>query len=118
MAGQVVMEGFLNFRMRPWLRRMITRMIAIVPAVVVTIWAGEKATGQLLILSQVVLSIALPVPMIALLILSLRRSVMGEFASGRLAATAAALGTATGLALNAVLLLQIFGVAIPGLPPG
>src|SRR5689334_22131557 len=57
LSGQIVMEGFLNWRIAPWLRRMATRLIAIVPAVVVTIWAGEKATGQLLILSQVVLSL-------------------------------------------------------------
>ena len=61
LSGQIVMEGFLNLRIAPWLRRMVTRMIAIVPAVVVTIWAGEKATGQLLILSQVVLSPAIAV---------------------------------------------------------
>ena len=54
------MEGFINLRVSPWLRRMVTRLIAILPAVVVTIWAGEKATGQLLILSQVVLSLQLP----------------------------------------------------------
>ena len=56
LSGQIVMEDFLNWRIAPWLRRLVTRMIAIVPAVVVTLLAGEKATGRLLILSQVVLS--------------------------------------------------------------
>src|SRR5207247_9711958 len=57
LAGQIVMEGFLNIRLRPWLRRLITRLIAIVPAVVVTACYGEKGTGDLLIFSQVVLSL-------------------------------------------------------------
>src|SRR6202007_2287009 len=65
LSGQIVMEGFLNFRIAPWLRRLVTRMIAIVPAVIVTIWFGEKGTGQLLILSQVVLSLQLPFPVVA-----------------------------------------------------
>src|SRR5579862_4488039 len=56
LAGQIVMEGFINLRMRPWLRRLITRLVAIVPAVIVTILYGERGTGPLLILSQVVLS--------------------------------------------------------------
>src|ERR1700761_47097 len=60
LSGQIVMEGFLNWRIAPWLRRLVTRLIAIVPAVVVTLWAGEQATGRLLILSQVVLSLQLP----------------------------------------------------------
>jgi manganese transport protein len=60
LAGQIVMEGFLNIRLRPWLRRLITRGIAIVPALITVILYGEKGTGQLLILSQVVLSLQLP----------------------------------------------------------
>jgi manganese transport protein len=59
LAGQIVMEGFLNIRIRPWLRRMITRLIAIVPAVIVAILGGESGTARLLILSQVVLSLPL-----------------------------------------------------------
>ena len=112
MAGQMIMQGFVGFRIPLWLRRLLT----MVPSFFV-IAMGYNPT-QSLVLSQVVLSIALPVPMIALLILSRRPDVMGEFASGRLTAAAAALGTATVLALNAVLLLQTFGMAIPGLPPG
>src|SRR3954464_9768274 len=59
LAGQIVMEGFLNIRMRPWLRRLLTRGIAIIPAAVVAILYGERGTAKLLILSQVILSMQL-----------------------------------------------------------
>jgi manganese transport protein len=58
-AGQIVMEGFLNLRMRPWMRRLVTRMMAIVPAVIAIVWFGDKSTYKLLILSQVILSMQL-----------------------------------------------------------
>jgi manganese transport protein len=81
MAGQIVMEGFLNFRMRPWLRRLITRMLAVIPAAI-TIWmAGEKGTYQLLILSQVILSLQLPFAVIPLIHFTSDRRWMGEFTS-------------------------------------
>ena len=79
LSGQIVMEGFLNLRIAPWLRRMVTRMIAIVPAVIVTIWAGEKATGQLLIFSQVVLSLQLPFAVVPLVMFTASRPKMGPF---------------------------------------
>jgi manganese transport protein len=60
LAGQIVMEGFLSFRMRPWLRRLVTRLVAIVPAIIVIAVYGERGMGQLLILSQVILSLQLP----------------------------------------------------------
>ena len=60
LAGQIVMEGFLNIRLRPWLRRLITRLIAIIPALITVAVYGERGTGQLLILSQVILSLQLP----------------------------------------------------------
>src|SRR3954463_11449782 len=60
LAGQIVMEGFLDIKLPPWARRLVTRAIATVPAAVVTIWYGEKGTAQLLILSQVILSLQLP----------------------------------------------------------
>ena len=60
LAGQIVMEGFINLRLRPWLRRLITRLIAIIPAVIVIVIYGERGTGPLLILSQVILSLQLP----------------------------------------------------------
>jgi len=81
MAGQIVMEGFLNFRMRPWLRRLITRMLAVIPAAV-TIWvAGEAGTYKLLILSQVILSMQLPFAVIPLIHFTSERRWMGEFTS-------------------------------------
>jgi len=109
MAGQMIMQGFVGFRIPLWLRRLLT----IVPSFFV-VAMGYNAT-QSLVISQVVLSLALPVPMIALLILSRRRAVMGEFVSGRLTTIAATGGAAVVLVLNVVLLLQIFGAAIPGL---
>lgn len=79
LAGQIVMEGFLNIRIRPWLRRLITRLIAIVPASVVTYFYGEKGTSQLLILSQVVLSLQLSFAVFPLVMFTSDRLKMGEF---------------------------------------
>ena len=67
LAGQMVMEGFLNFRMRPWLRRLITRSIAIIPAALTIYISGDKATLRLLLLSQVILSMQLPFAVIPLI---------------------------------------------------
>ncbi|MBS1857023.1 MAG: Nramp family divalent metal transporter [Acidobacteria bacterium] len=81
LAGQIVMEGFLNIRMRPWLRRLITRALAVVPAAL-TIWlAGEKSVYQLLILSQVILSLQLPFAVIPLIHFTGDRERMGSFAN-------------------------------------
>jgi len=81
MAGQIVMEGFLSFRMRPWLRRLITRMAAVVPAVITIYIAGNEATYQLLILSQVILSMQLPFAVIPLIHFTSDRLRMGVFAN-------------------------------------
>ena len=81
LAGQVVMEGFLDLRLPPWLRRMITRLIAIIPAVLVAFVYGERGTAQLLILSQVILSMQLPFAVIPLVRFTSDRVKMGEFAS-------------------------------------
>jgi manganese transport protein len=83
LAGQVVMEGFLNLRLPAWLRRMITRLIAIIPAVIIAALYGESGTAQLLILSQVVLSMQLPFAVIPLVGFTGDRSKMGAFASPR-----------------------------------
>ncbi|HZA36919.1 MAG TPA: Nramp family divalent metal transporter, partial [Vicinamibacterales bacterium] len=80
LSGQIVMEGFLSLRLRPWLRRLITRLIAIVPALVVIAWYGESGTGPLLILSQVVLSLQLPFAVFPLLQFTSDRGKMGQFA--------------------------------------
>jgi manganese transport protein len=79
LAGQIVMEGFLNIRIRPWLRRMITRLIAIVPAVIVAILGGESGTARLLILSQVVLSLQLSFAVFPLVMFTSDKLKMGEF---------------------------------------
>jgi len=100
LSGQIVMEGFLNLRIAPWLRRMVTRMIAIVPAVIVTVWAGEKATGQLLILSQVVLSLQLPFAVVPLVMFTASRAKMGPFTAPRWLTATAILTAAVIIALN------------------
>ena len=79
LAGQIVMEGFLNVRLRPWLRRLITRAIAIVPAAFVAIFYGEKGTAQLLILSQVILSLQLSFAVFPLVAFTSDRTKMGSF---------------------------------------
>jgi manganese transport protein len=79
LAGQIVMEGFLNIRLRPWLRRLITRGLAIVPAAVVAILYGESGTGRLLILSQVILSLQLSFAVVPLVQFTSDRMKMGEF---------------------------------------
>jgi manganese transport protein len=78
-AGQIVMEGFLNLRVRPWLRRLITRSVAIVPAVITVYNSGDAGTYRLLILSQVILSMQLPFAIIPLIRFTSDRSRMGEF---------------------------------------
>ena len=81
LAGQIVMEGFLNLRLRPWMRRLITRLIAIVPAIVCTVLYGESGAARLLILSQVVLSLQLSFAVIPLVIFTSDRKKMGRFVS-------------------------------------
>jgi manganese transport protein len=109
MAGQMIMQGFIGYRIPIWLRRVIT----MVPAFVVVAY-GVNAT-QALVVSQVILSIALPLPMIALLLFTGDPEIMGSFANGRATRAAALCGTVVVLALNAFLIVETFGVAIPGL---
>jgi manganese transport protein len=109
MAGQMIMQGFVGFRIPIWLRRLVT----MVPAFIV-VALGVNATDAL-VYSQVVLSLALPAPMIALVMFTRRRDIMGEFVNSRLTAGISILGTVVIVALNVILLLQIFGVNIPGL---
>lgn len=82
LAGQIVMEGFLDLRLRPWVRRLITRAIAIVPAVVVSVIAGESGTAKLLVLSQVILSLQLSFAVFPLVQFTSEKAKMGEFANG------------------------------------
>jgi manganese transport protein len=81
LAGQIVMEGFINLRLRPWLRRLITRLIAIVPAVIVVSLYGERGSGDLLILSQVILSLQLSFAVIPLVMFTSDSHKMGTFAN-------------------------------------
>jgi manganese transport protein len=83
LAGQVVMEGFLNIRVRPWLRRLITRGIAIIPAIIVTAFWGQRGTADLLIFSQVILSIQLSFAVFPLVMFTSDRHKMGEFVNAR-----------------------------------
>ncbi|MBC7557021.1 MAG: Nramp family divalent metal transporter, partial [Chryseobacterium sp.] len=80
LAGQIVMEGFLNIKLKPWLRRLITRLIAIVPALIIAILYGEKGTTDLLVLSQVILSMQLSFAVIPLVMFTNSKAKMGEFA--------------------------------------
>ena len=79
LAGQIVMEGFINLRLRPWLRRLITRLIAIIPAIIVVALYGERGTGPLLILAQVILSLQLPFAVVPLVMFTSDRAKMGPF---------------------------------------
>jgi manganese transport protein len=108
LAGQIVMEGFINLRLRPWLRRLITRLIAIIPAVIVISIYGDRGSGPLIILSQVILSLQLPFAVFPLVAFTSDRTKMGEFVSPRwvtLLAWAVALVIAV---LNIYLLWQTF----------
>src|ERR1700751_5007714 len=107
MAGQVIMQDFVSFRIPLWLRRLVT----MAPAFVV-VALGVNPT-QALVLSQVVLSLVLPAPMIALLIFTARRDVMGRFANNRLTNLAAVAAALLVLPLNVVLLLLAAGVPLP-----
>jgi manganese transport protein len=107
MAGQVIMQGFVGFHIPVWLRRLVTML----PAFVV-VAMGADAT-QSLIYSQVVLSFALPVPMIALVVLSARRRVMGRFVSSRVLTRCAAAASGVVLVLNALLVTQMLGFDLP-----
>ncbi len=106
MAGQVIMQDFVRFRTPLWFRRLIT----MVPAFVV-VALGANATASLVI-SQVVLSVVLPIPMVALLVLTGRRSVMGDFVNSRATQIGTLAATVAVLALNAILLLQTAGWAL------
>jgi manganese transport protein len=83
LAGQIVMEGFLNLRLVPWLRRLITRMMAIIPAVITVIFFGQAGTAKLLIFSQVILSLQLSFAVVPLIQFTNDRRMMGEFANPR-----------------------------------
>ena len=110
MAGQIVMEGFLDLRLRPWVRRLLTRMVAIVPAVIVAALYGESGVGQLLVFSQVVLSMQLGFAVVPLVMFTSDRRKMGRFANRRSLAILAWTITIVIVILNAYLLKElVFG---------
>jgi manganese transport protein len=108
LAGQIVMEGFVNIRLRPWLRRLITRLVAIVPAVIVVSLYGERGTGALLILSQVILSLQLPFAVFPLVSFTSDRSKMGDLVSPKWVQILAWIIAVIIAALNVYLLYQTF----------
>lgn len=110
MAGQIVMEGFIRWRISPVMRRLITRSIAIVPALVVILVWGSKETGQLLILSQVVLSFQLPFAIVPLVMFTASRTKMGDLVAPRWLTAVCALVAVTIIALNVNLLYQVFAI--------
>ena len=100
------MEGFLDIRLPPWMRRLVTRAIAIVPAAIVTVWYGEKGTAQLLILSQVVLSFQLPFAVVPLVMFTADRRKMNELIAPRWVTALAVVVAAIIIALNVKLLID------------
>src|SRR6186713_69013 len=107
LAGQIVMEGFIDIRLPPWARRLTTRAIAIVPAAGVTIWFGEAGTAKLLILSQVILGLALPFAIVPLVMFTADRVKMGELVAPRWVTALAVLTAVILIALNFKLLYDI-----------
>ncbi|MDQ6479490.1 Nramp family divalent metal transporter [Dyadobacter sp. LHD-138] len=108
LAGQIVMEGFLNIRLKPWLRRLITRGIAIVPALIITSFYGEKGMAELLVFSQVILSLQLSFAVVPLVLFTSNRSIMGNFANSRNLTILSWVITLIIISLNGYLLFRTF----------
>lgn len=107
MAGQIVMEGFLQLRLRPWVRRLLTRSVALVPAMIVAIVYGETGIGELLILSQVILSAQLAFAVVPLVHFTGSARLMGEFANSLVLTVIAWVCSAVIIVLNLYLLMQV-----------
>ncbi len=112
LAGQAVMEGFIDIKLKPWLRRLVTRMVAIVPAAAVTIFAGEAATGKLLILSQVVLSLQLPFAVVPLVLFTAQRAKLGDLTAPRWLSAIATVIALIIIALNTKLIFDFLTGAL------
>ncbi|WP_094505147.1 Nramp family divalent metal transporter [Brucella thiophenivorans] len=108
MAGQIVMEGFIDIKLKPWLRRAITRFVAIVPAAIVTIMYGSQGTTELLILSQVVLSLQLPFAIIPLVMFTAEKKKMGALVAPRWVTLLAAITACIIVVLNMKLIYDFF----------
>jgi len=111
LAGQIVMEGFLDIRLPRWLRRLITRSLAIIPAALVAVYYGEKGTAELLVLSQVILSLQLPFAMVPLVLFTADRKKMGSFVAP---AWLSGLAAAIALVIIALNVKMIWDVAAGG----
>jgi manganese transport protein len=107
LAGQIVMEGFLNIRLPAWLRRLLTRMVAIVPAALVTIYYGAEGTGTLLILSQVILAFQLPFAIVPLVMFTRDKLKMGALVAPAWLTAVSAVIAALIIALNVKLLWDV-----------
>lgn len=107
LAGQIIMEGFLNLRIKPWLRRIITRGVALIPALIAIVIFGENSLTKLLILSQVVLSIQLPFALFPLVYFTAKKNIMGQFTNHKIVTTLATLASLTIATLNFLLLWGI-----------
>lgn len=114
LAGQVVMEGFLKMRLPPWVRRLVTRLLAIIPAVTVAALYGESGTARLLVLSQVVLSMQLPFAVIPLVQFTADRAKMGKLVAPRWLSAVAWIIAAVIVVLNLKLLLDVAGLTASG----
>lgn len=108
LTGQIVMEGFIHLRISPWLRRLITRLIAVIPAFIVTWVAGEKGTGDLLLWSQVILSLQLPFAIVPLVLFTSNKEKMGEFVNSKWITILAWIVTVIIIVLNIFLVGYIF----------
>lgn len=108
LAGQIVMEGFLNIRLKPWLRRLITRLIAVVPAFIVSVLYGAEGTADLLVLSQVILSMQLSFAVVPLVMFTNSKLKMGKFVNGSILKIIVWIITATIVFLNLYLLYETF----------
>lgn len=108
LAGQIVMEGFLNIKLKPWLRRLITRLIAVIPALIVTILYGEQGTTDLLVLSQVILSMQLSFAVVPLVMFTNDKAKMGQFANKPILKIVVWIISIIIILLNSYLLYQTF----------
>jgi manganese transport protein len=109
MAGQIVAEGFIQWKLRPWLRRIITRSLAIVPALIVALVVGDDGINKLLIVSQVILSMQLPFAVFPLVYFTSQRDLMGSFVNGKVVMVVGYFITTVLVGLNIFLLVKVFG---------
>ncbi len=108
LAGQIVMEGFLNIRLKPWIRRLLTRGIAIIPALIVSYLYGERGTAELLVFSQVILSLQLSFAVVPLVFFTSNSKIMGRFANSRLVTLVSWIIALVIIGLNGFLLWKTF----------